>query len=157
MRKDVLVKGVKELVTWPKANPTPAAVSDVIGGRVVFIDTAAAQAFVGPAGKMPPQAIASAARSPLAPDVPTLLEVTGVEGLNLVSWLAMYAPAGTPTNIIGRLKATIHQTTTTPEIAERTRNLSSELNKPSPEALGAYTQASIESWENKIQAAAIWS
>ena len=136
---------------------TPAAASDVIGGRLafMFIDTAAAQAFIGPAGAMRPLAITSAARSPLAPDVPTLLEATGVEGLDLVSWLAVYAPAGTPTEIIGRLKTAIHQTTTSPEFAERIKNLSSDLKNSSPEELGAYNRASIESWRNKIKAAGI--
>ena len=136
---------------------TPAAASDVIGGRLafMFIDTAAAQAFIGPAGAMRPLAITSAARSSLAPDVPTLLEATGVEGLDLVSWLAVYAPAGTPTEIIGRLKTAIHQTTTSPEFAERIKNLSSDLKNSSPEELGAYNRASIESWRNKIKAAGI--
>ena len=136
---------------------TPAAASDVIGGRLafMFIDTAAAQAFIGPAGPMRPLAITSAARSSLAPDVPTLHEATGVEGLDLVSWLAVYAPAGTPTEIIGRLKTAIHQTTTSPEFAERIKNLSSDLKNSSPEELGAYSRASIESWRNKIKAAGI--
>ena len=134
---------------------TPAAASDVIGGRLAFIDTAAAQAFIGPGGPMRPLAITSAARSSLAPDVPTLHEATGVEGLDLVSWLAVYAPAGTPTEIIGRLKTAIHQTTTSPEFAERIKNLSSDLKNSSPEELGAYSRASIESWRNKIKAAGI--
>ena len=136
---------------------TPAAASDVIGGRLafMFIDTAAAQAFIGPGGPMRPLAITSAARSSLAPDVPTLHEATGVEGLDLVSWLAVYAPAGTPTEIIGRLKTAIHQTTTSPEFAERIKNLSSDLKNSSPEELGAYSRASIESWRNKIKAAGI--
>ena len=104
---------------------------------------------------MRPLAITSAARSSLAPDVPTWHEATGVEGLDLVSWLAVYAPAGTPTEIIGRLKTAIHQTTTSPEFAERIKNLSSDLKNSSPEELGAYNRASIESWRNKIKAAGI--
>ncbi|MBW7832764.1 MAG: tripartite tricarboxylate transporter substrate binding protein [Simplicispira suum] len=136
---------------------TPAAAADVIGGRLafMFIDTAAAQAFMGPAGQLRPLAITSAARSPLAPDVPTLFEATGVEGLDLVSWLAVYAPAGTPAEIIATLKTAIHQTTSSPEFAERIKNLSSDLKNSSPEELGAYTKASIESWRTKIKAAGI--
>jgi tripartite-type tricarboxylate transporter receptor subunit TctC len=136
---------------------TPAAASDVIGGRLafMFIDTAAAQAFIGPEGQLRAIAITSAARSPLAPGVPTLLEATGVEGLDLVAWLAVYAPAGTPTEIISKLNAVIHKTTSTQEYEARAKSLSSDLKPSTPEELGAYTKAAIESWRVKIKAAGI--
>lgn len=136
---------------------TPAAASDVIGGRLafMFIDTAAAQAFIGAEGQLRPLAITSAARSPLVPDVPTLLEATGIEGLDLVAWLAAYAPAGTPADIIATLNKVIHKITSTPEYKERAKSLSSDLKPSTPEELGAYTQAAIESWRVKIKAAGI--
>ncbi len=136
---------------------TPAAASDVLGGRLafMFIDTAAAQAFIGPEGDLRPLAITSAARSPLVPNVPTLLEATGVKDLDLVAWLAVYAPAGTPTDIITTLNKVIHKITSTPEYEARAKSLSSDLKPSTPEELGAYTKAAIESWRVKIKAAGI--
>lgn len=136
---------------------TPAAASDVIGGRLafMFIDTAAAQAFIGAEGPLHPLAITSVARSPLVPDVPTLLEATGVKDLDLVAWLAVYAPAGTPADIVAKLNGVIHKITSTPEYEARAKSLSSDLKRSTPEELGAYTKAAIESWRSKIKAAGI--
>lgn len=136
---------------------TPAAAADVIGGRVafMFVDTAAAQPFIAADGQMRPLAITSPKRSPLAPEIPTLLESTGVAGLDIVSWSAVYAPAGTPKDIVMVLQKAIAESITSPEFTQWAKRLSSEIKNTSPEELGAYTRASIDSWREKIKAAGI--
>lgn len=136
---------------------TPAAAADVIGGRVafMFIDTAAAQPFIAADGQMRALAITSPKRSPLAPEIPTLQESTGVAGLDIVSWSAVYAPAGTPKDIVLVLQKAIAESITSPDFTQWAKRLSSEIKNTSPQELGAYTRASIDSWRDKIKAAGI--
>ena len=104
---------------------------------------------------MRPLAITSAQRSPLAPEIATLQESTGVAGLDIVAWSAVYAPAGTPKNIIAVLQKAIGDAVTGPDFMQWAKRLSSEIKNSSPEALAAYTRASIDSWRDKIKAAGI--
>ncbi|MEH3085733.1 MAG: tripartite tricarboxylate transporter substrate binding protein [Xylophilus ampelinus] len=95
---------------------SPAALQDVAAGNVPFLfDQLTAGLPLVKAGKLKFLAVTTKTRSPLAPDVPTTAEA-GFPGLDLVSWQAVYAPRGTPKEVVGRLNAEIVKALKSPEI-----------------------------------------
>jgi tripartite-type tricarboxylate transporter receptor subunit TctC len=97
----------------------PAAVTALLAGDVqaAIVNTVSSTAHIK-AGKLKALAVTGAAREPLLPDVPTLAEA-GVHGYNLEIWTAMFAPAGTPPEIIARLHAAIVRSVDSPEVRDR--------------------------------------
>lgn len=82
------------------------SVTDLAGGQIniAFSDMIAASALVH-ASKITPLAIAASDRLDVLPDVPTF-EEQGLKGFNFISWGALFAPAGTPTEIVLKLNST---------------------------------------------------
>ncbi len=136
---------------------TPASATELIGGRIafMFIDTPAAQTFIGQGGKLRAIAITSAERSHIVPDLPTLFEATGVPGLDIVSFSAAFAPAGTPRDIVMALNKAIREATSTPEYLEWRKSMSSDSKTSTPEGLHKYVVEAIGSWGAKVRAAGI--
>ena len=69
-------------------------------------------------GQVRPLAWTGSRRNPLFPDLPTLHEA-GVTGYNFQSWTALFAPAGTPQEIINRLNAEVRRAAAAPDLRER--------------------------------------
>jgi tripartite-type tricarboxylate transporter receptor subunit TctC len=92
-----------------------------------------------------------------APDVPTIDEA-GVPGLHFPFWHGMWAPKGTPRDIIAKLNAAVIEALADPAVRQRLTDLGHEIaprEQQSPEALGAYHKAEIEKWWPIIKAANI--
>lgn len=91
------------------------AMTDLMAGHVdiLFASVLEGSGHVK-AGKLQAYAVSSTARSPALPDVPTLAEA-GVSGAESGSWIAMFAPAGTPQAIIDKIAADIKQALSTAE------------------------------------------
>ncbi|MBI5721392.1 MAG: tripartite tricarboxylate transporter substrate binding protein [Burkholderiales bacterium] len=85
------------------------AVTDVVGGRtpLVMADWAPIAGSVQ-SGALKVLGVTSARRSPLLPDMPTLAE-QGFPGYDLEIWFGLYAPAGTPADVLARLGDTMRQ------------------------------------------------
>jgi tripartite-type tricarboxylate transporter receptor subunit TctC len=96
------------------------ALTDVIGDHVDFYFSGfpAAAPHVK-AGNLKMLALSSSARSPSAPDVPTVAEVTGLKDYDFTLWAGFFAPKGTPQPIIGRLNKEINAVLAEPEIKAR--------------------------------------
>lgn len=79
------------------------AINDVLGGQLpmLFASLPSALSHIQ-AGKLRPLAVSGAARSPVLPDVPALAET--VPGYNGTLWIGLFAPAGVPPEVIGRLQ-----------------------------------------------------
>ena len=71
------------------------------------------------AGNLKLLALSSATRSPAAPDVPTVAEVTGIKDYDFTLWAGFFAPRGTPQLIIDRLNHEINTVLAQPEIKAR--------------------------------------
>lgn len=98
---------------------SPQALQDVVAGNVPFLfDQLTAGMALAKAGKLKFLGITSKARSPLAPDLPTMAEA-GLPALDLVSWQAVYAPKGTPREVVERLNAEIVKALQTPELKSK--------------------------------------
>ena len=92
-----------------------------------------------------------------APDIPTIDEA-GVPGLHLPFWNGMWAPGGTPADVIARLNVAVRRALADPAVRQRLTNVGLEIPAPqdqSPEALGALQKAEIGKWWPIIKAAGI--
>jgi tripartite-type tricarboxylate transporter receptor subunit TctC len=97
------------------------AIQDVIGGQVplMFDTTVVAGPFIQ-SGKVRALAVTSTKRVATLPDVPTMAEA-GVPGYEVVSWQAMFAPAGTPPAIVQRLQTEIARILANPRCRENSK------------------------------------
>jgi tripartite-type tricarboxylate transporter receptor subunit TctC len=90
----------------------------------------------------------------VAPDIPTVDEA-GLPGLHISSWLGLFAPKGTPKNIIGKLNAAAMDALADPAVRQRLADLGSEippLDQQTPEFLGAFQKAEVDKWWPIIKA-----
>jgi tripartite-type tricarboxylate transporter receptor subunit TctC len=96
------------------------ALNDLIGSHVEFYFSGfpAAAPHVK-AGNLKMLALSSAKRSPAAPDVPTVAEVTGIKDYDFTLWAGFFAPRGTPQNIIDRLNKEINAVLAQPDVKAR--------------------------------------
>jgi tripartite-type tricarboxylate transporter receptor subunit TctC len=93
-------------------------------------------------GKLKALAVTSSKRSFVAPEVPTMAEA-GLAGYDISSWQAMYAPAGTPRDIVARLHAEAMKALRSPENQKRLSELGLDAGGMSPEELAALMRADI--------------
>jgi tripartite-type tricarboxylate transporter receptor subunit TctC len=93
-------------------------------------------------GKLKALAVTSAKRSFVAPEVPTMAEA-GLAGYDISSWQAMYAPAGTPREIVSRLHAETVKVLRSPESQKRLSELGLDAGGMSPEELLALMRSDI--------------
>jgi tripartite-type tricarboxylate transporter receptor subunit TctC len=94
------------------------------------------------AGKLKALAVTSSKRSFVAPEVPTMAEA-GLAGYDISSWQAMYAPGGTPKEIVARLHAETAKILRAPENAKKLQDLGLEPGGMAPEELTALMRAEI--------------
>jgi tripartite-type tricarboxylate transporter receptor subunit TctC len=94
------------------------------------------------AGKLKALAVTSAQRSFVAPEVPAMAEA-GLTGYDISSWQAMFAPAGTPKEIVARLYAETAKILRTPENQKKLAELGLEPGGMPPEELAALIRAEI--------------
>jgi tripartite-type tricarboxylate transporter receptor subunit TctC len=109
------------------------------------------------AGNIKAYAVLTQKRWFAAPDVPTIDEA-GVPGLHFPFWHAIWAPKGTPKDVIARLNAAVVETLADPGVRQRFNELGHEIaprEQQSPAALAAYHKAEIDKWWPIIKAANI--
>jgi tripartite-type tricarboxylate transporter receptor subunit TctC len=99
-------------------------------------------------------AVCTPERLPSYPDTPTIAE-SGVPGFALSDWCAMFAPAGTPEAVIGRVHAGIAFALAQPEVARRLEDLSSPPVGSSPQAFAAFLREEGPRLGEVIRAAGI--
>ena len=104
-------------------------------------------------GELRALALASKKRSPLAPDVPTMAELG--YPIDFDTWYAVYAPAGTPRDIVEKLNANILRALSDPALKERALALGIDLIGSSPEQLGIHMRQEITRWTALAKAANI--
>ncbi|HVF64287.1 MAG TPA: tripartite tricarboxylate transporter substrate binding protein [Casimicrobiaceae bacterium] len=97
------------------------------------------------AGKIRPLAVAMKERIPQLPDVPTVGE-TGLAGAEMYAWFAMFAPAGTPGDVIAKIRDALGKTLDKPEIRERLISLGITPQLSTPEELAKLVQEEQARW-----------
>ena len=141
-----------DMVHIPYKGSAPA-IQDVIGGQVplMFDTTVVAGPFIQ-SGKVRPLAVTSAKRVPTLPDVPTMAEA-GVPGYEVVSWQAMFAPAGTPPAVVQRLQTEVAAILKQPDVQERLAKLGVDPSGMAPQQLAEFQAAEIAKWAKVVKAA----
>ncbi len=104
------------------------------------------------AGARSPIAVLTAKRNPEAPQVPTMTE-SGVGGLEIDSWIGIFAPAKTPPAVIARLQKEI--AAAGPEMKPRLASLGGELMEMAPDQLNGFIRAEYDKWIKIIRDAGI--
>jgi tripartite-type tricarboxylate transporter receptor subunit TctC len=128
---------------------------DLIAGQIDMSFGQAAN-YLGPVrgGQLKAFAVLSKQRWWAAPDVPTMDEA-GVPGLHASFWHGLWAPKGTPKEVIAKLDAAIVETLADPAVKQRLKDIGQEpwpRDKQTPEALAAQQKAEIELWWPIIKA-----
>ncbi len=94
------------------------------------------------------------ARSPVTPDLVTVDE-SGVKGFEVTSWNAIFAPAGTPKEVIAILNKTIGEVMALPDVKKRLLELGIEAKASTPQELGDRLKSDIAKWTAVIDKAGI--
>jgi tripartite-type tricarboxylate transporter receptor subunit TctC len=125
----------------------PPAMQDLLAGQIdLFFYAPDAPLRLLRAGSIKAYAVASDTRSVLAPDVPTFSEM-GLPALSFSAWYALFAPKGTPKEIIGNLNAAAVKALADPAVRSRLTDLGVEIfprERQTPEALGALQKSEID-------------
>jgi tripartite-type tricarboxylate transporter receptor subunit TctC len=152
-----------EQLTGLKLNYVPyrgaaPALQDLMGGQIdILFDHVANSLPHVQSGKIRAYAVTDKARIPSAPDIPTFDEA-GVPGLNVYIWYGMWAPKGTPSEVIARLNGAVRDALADAGVVKRLAELGQEIPPPeelTPAALAAYQKAEIEKWWPIVRAANI--
>ncbi len=131
------------------------AIQDVLSGQVqVFITTPPSVMQHIQAGKLKGFAVAGPARQPGIPNVPTTAEA-GLKGFELEAWVGIFAPAGTPPDVIAKLTASIKQALELPETKTRATAAGIDLRYLPPTELDALVKRETEFWAKTIKTAGI--
>ncbi len=133
------------------------AMQDLVAGQIdlIFSDPTA----VAPvrADSIKAFAVTARHRLPALPDIPTA-EEAGLAGFSLANWNGIFAPKGTPKEIIGKLNGAVTSTLADATLVQKLTDLGSEIpsrEQQTPEAVAAMQKAEIEKWWPIIKAAGI--
>jgi tripartite-type tricarboxylate transporter receptor subunit TctC len=130
---------------------SPPALQDVVGGQVAMtFDNITTALPLAKAGKLRALAVTTAKRSSVAPEVPTLAE-SGLPGFEVGSWQGVFAPAGTPPEIVKRLNAEIVKALNMPDVREKLSGLGAEIVADSPEEFSALVKAEVAKWSDVVK------
>ena len=129
------------------------SLQDLIAGQIhmTFDNIPTAAAFVR-SGKLRALAVTSAKRSPLMPDVPTMMEA-GLAGYQINAWFGILAPAKTPVDILNKLSAETAKAITNADVKERFANLGFEPVSSTPEEFRRFIAAEAAKFGPVIRAA----
>jgi len=137
---------------------TGPAMQDLLAGRIDFmVDQASNSLPQVRGGKIKAYAVTAKTRLSAAPEIPTVDEA-GLPGLYVSVWFGVWAPRGTPQEIIGKLNAAMVSALADPAVRQRLGDLGQEITpreQQSPEALAAFHKAEAEKWWPLVKAAGI--
>ena len=134
----------------------PAAMTDLIGGQVMLFS--ADFAVMLPqvkGGKIRGLAVTSTKRSPAIPELPTVNEALGLKDYELIAYFAMFAPAGTPPDIIAKLNQAINAAAQSKDIQEKFAAIGFAVEPGTPEALAKRGKTETAKWAKAIADAKI--
>ena len=105
-------------------------------------------------GKLRPLAVSGPRRSSILPDVPTVQEA-GTRDYEVVSWNGMFAPNGTPRDVVDVLNRSLHEILASPDVVKQYADVGIEAKASSPEELAARLRQDIDKWAKVIERAKI--
>jgi tripartite-type tricarboxylate transporter receptor subunit TctC len=123
------------------------ALNDLLGAHVDFFfsgfPAAAAQVK---AGKLKLIAVSPAKRSPAAPDVPTVAEAAGLPDFDISLWQGVFAPRGTPKDVVARVNVEINKNVTQPDVRAKLRDDGADVSPLTVDQFAAFVKAESDKY-----------
>ncbi len=142
-----------DLVHIPYKGNVPA-ITDLVGGQTsMLFATMPTVMPLARAGKLHAIAVTGAQRNPAAPEVPAMAET--LPGFDVTNWIGMFAPAGTPADIVAKLNSEIMRVMRLPEVQSRLVTEGAKSRANTPAEFSAYQKSEIAKWAKLIKEARI--
>ncbi len=126
------------------------AIPDLVGGQIqLMFDNMPSALPMAKEGKIRALAVTTAKRSPAAPDVPTVAET--VPGFEATSWFAVFAPAGTPKDVVARFNGELQRIFKLPDVVDKLKTLGLDPWISSPEDLAKFQAGEITKWAKVVR------
>ena len=139
-----------DIVHIPYRGSSPA-LTDLMAGQVSMkFDYAPTSLPYVRSGKLRAIAMTSLTRNKGAPDVPTVSEA-GLPGFSVLAWWGIYAPKGTPADIVNKIRDTIAKATVAPDVVSRNAILEVDLVANTPDEFARFQHDDIEHWSKIIK------
>jgi tripartite-type tricarboxylate transporter receptor subunit TctC len=153
LEKFVSAAGIK--VTHVPFKGTPEVVTALLNGSVdLYWSPISATMSQLKAGKLKALAVSTAKRNSTLPDVPTTGEA-GVKNADAPLWFGVWAPAGTPKEIVNKINADVRKALAMPDVKEKLANLGNDVMDMSPEEFAKFVREEVDSYGKLIKAAGI--
>ncbi|HTP97838.1 MAG TPA: tripartite tricarboxylate transporter substrate binding protein [Casimicrobiaceae bacterium] len=134
---------------------TPEALTDTMTGRINYFFSPISAALPNvKEGKLVALGVSTSKRSSALPNVPTLAE-SGLPGFDYSLWVGMYAPAGTPADVVDKINRDVARALATPEMRERLAALGAEPMVMTPAEFAAFMRAEMADASKVVKAASI--
>lgn len=143
-----------DMVHVPYKGNVPA-ITDLIAGQTSLLF--ATMPTVLPqvqAGRLKALAVTSSARAPAAPELPTIAEAA-LPGYSVTNWIGVFAPAGTPRDIVVKLNGEIVRIMQAPDIQKRLANEGAKFSPWTPDQFAAFVKAELAKWAKVVKEAGI--
>jgi tripartite-type tricarboxylate transporter receptor subunit TctC len=125
--------------------------TDLMGGQIhaTFGDLLVVMPQIE-AGKLRPLAVTGKARHPMLPSVPTVAE-SGYPGFEALSWQGLFAPAGTPPDVVAKLSTDVNKALNSPDIQEFFGARGFQIEGTTPAAFKGFIEAEVKKWTAIVQ------
>jgi len=133
---------------------SPEAISAVLGKQVdVLFDTVLAVLGQVQSGQLKAIAVTGKDRFPVVPDVPPAIESGLLPGYDVTTWYGVFAPHGTPPEVVAKLNKALNESIQEPAVRERLIKAGVAVQGSTPEAFGKFMADELARW-NKVREAA---
>ncbi|KQT43063.1 ABC transporter substrate-binding protein [Aureimonas sp. Leaf454] len=143
-----------DMIHVPYQGSGPALVDALSGAVPINFDNLPSSSGHIKGGALRALAVTTKTRVPLFPDVPTM-EEAGVPGYETNTWNALFAPAGTPPEVVAKLNAAANEALKDPAVVERLAGVGATVVGGTPEQLAAHVTSEIARWRPVIEAAGV--
>ena len=140
------------MVHIPYAGGNPAQLALLAGQVDLNFDNLATASANIKAGKLKALAVTSAQRSAALPDLPTIAEAGPVPGFDASSWFGLFAPAGTPTDIVNRIQQEAAKAFQSPAFKDRLLSQGAIPGGQPPAEFAKFIAAETKKWAQVVKA-----
>lgn len=138
----------------PYKGSAPASLSVLAGETdLMFSDAPSVSQHIA-SGRLKALAVTGSKRVALMPDVPTAYE-GGLPTFNVSSWYGIFAPIGTPPDVVARLNEEINRALASPDVIAKLAQMGAETTPGTPNAFGQFFRSEIARWKDVIVRAKI--
>ena len=153
---EVLRLKTKSNLTHVPYNGATPALNDLLGGHVDLFFSGFPPAVPHvKAGSLKLLAVSSAKRSGVAPEVPTVAEASGIAGFDITLWQGIFAPRGTPVQIVARLNSEINKVLVQPDVKAKLLEAGAEVMPISVDQFGSFVKSESEKFLQIIKEAGL--